>query len=280
MSRLRAVMRWFLGLILRFVGPLLVALLTLLTSSVILIEYLPEDVTFEYMGERLLDLDFSSVQQELARVQTPTRGFLIQSVFVLLAASLVVGLRCARAFAGPSGRQALEALPEMPKKIRPLMRGKLKRRMRPMYLYLLAYAVPAAALAWIGGLMPFLTVLVVLGATWGAMYFIGAVGIWCSVRFHYTIPSFVGVLSVGYGGGALLSAFTVPIAGTIALLVAFGLLIKQSAEGGNPSAKGLFGQEFQDALIPAVCLVLLGAYFLAGRHFLRRTEKLAFRYGR
>ena len=80
-------------------------------------------------------------------------GFLIQSLVVMLLASLVVGIRCSGAITGERERQTWEALLLTPLSARQVVRGKLWGIMGASYWYLLAYAAPAAVLSALGGLL-------------------------------------------------------------------------------------------------------------------------------
>ena len=63
-----------------------------------------------------------------------------------------------------------------------LIRGKLWGIMGASYVYLLAYAAPALVLSVLGGVMSLFWVLLWLAVTVLAMYYIGAAGLWSSVR--------------------------------------------------------------------------------------------------
>jgi hypothetical protein len=66
-------------------------------------------------------------------------------------------------------------------------------------------------MAGTGGLEAIVVVGVALGITWLAMYFLGAVGLYCSARSNSSWRSLLGTVVLGYGGGVLLWCISSPI---------------------------------------------------------------------
>src|SRR5262249_8536885 len=130
------------------------------------------------------------------------RGFLVQSVVVLAAAGLVVGVRCSGAITGERERLTWESLLLTPLSAKQIVEGKFWGVMTASYWYLLAYAAPALALSVLGGVLAFVWVLLYLGVTVVAMYFLGAAGLWCSARCRDSWRSLAATVGVGYFGGA------------------------------------------------------------------------------
>src|SRR5262245_61229808 len=143
----------------------------------------------------------------------------------MLLASLVVGIRCSGAVSGERERQTWEALLLTPLTSRQLIRGKLWGIIGSSYLYLLAYAVPALGFAAIAGPTAFFWTALWLAVTWLAMYFIGATGIWCSVRSRGSWRSLLWTLGIGYVGGAFVYIITSPVIFLLAVFIVLGLML-------------------------------------------------------
>src|SRR5438046_6993230 len=112
-----------------------------------------------------------------------------------------------------------------PLETRHLVRGKLRGIMGASYPYLRVYAVPAVLLSLLGGVRSFVWTIIALAVTLLAMYFIGAVGIWCSVRSKSSWRSLLGTLGFGYLGAFLMFLVTSPIIGIVAFSVYMLLLV-------------------------------------------------------
>lgn len=147
------------------------------------------------------------------------KAFYVQGVIALLAAALLIGLRCSGAVTGERERQTWEALLLTPLAVRHLIRGKLWGIIGASYPYLLAYAVPALALALVGGWEATFWTVLLLGVTWLAMAFVGAAGLWCSVRAKSSWRSLLGTTLIGYGGGFFLLGIAFPVAGIVFLVM-------------------------------------------------------------
>ena len=79
-----------------------------------------------------------------------------------------------------------------------LVAGKLWGVMGACYWYLLAYAVPAVLLSALGGVGCLGWTALWLAVTVLAMYYMGAVGIWCSARSKSSWRSLLGTMAMGY----------------------------------------------------------------------------------
>jgi hypothetical protein len=146
-------------------------------------------------------------------------GFLAQGVLVMLLASLVVGVRCSGAVIGERERGTWEALLLTPLGVSELVRSKLRGVMGASAWYLAAYAAPAALLAALGGPMALGWVLLWLAVTVPAMYFVGAAGLWSSVRSRNSWQSLLKTVGWGYLAGAALYVATSPAVYVVALVV-------------------------------------------------------------
>jgi ABC-type transport system involved in multi-copper enzyme maturation permease subunit len=192
----------------QWLGVTLVAGLTVCSSLLILFFSLPSGVQ---AGDLMLALVHFQPARLTALMPSAGNGFLVQGVVVMLLASLVVGIRCSGAITGERERGTWEALLLTPLSARQLIRGKLWGIMGAGSLYLLAYAAPALVLSVFGGVLALFWVLLWLAVTVLAMYYIGAAGLWCSMRAGNSWRALLGTLAAGYVGGLTVYACTSPI---------------------------------------------------------------------
>jgi ABC-type transport system involved in multi-copper enzyme maturation permease subunit len=202
------------------------------------------------------------------------QSFIWQGIGAMLIGSLVVGIRCSGAVTGERERSTWEALLLTPLTTRQLVRGKLWGIIGSSYLYLLAYAVPALAVAGLCGLGCLFWTLVWLAVTWLAMYFVGAAGLWCSVRSRGSWRSLLGTLGIGYVGGALVYLLVSPVIFLIALMIVLFLVVLDMymGTGVGRTAIGGFGQFYLGMLIGS-CVALAGAFWGLGWFFLGDAQK-------
>jgi ABC-type transport system involved in multi-copper enzyme maturation permease subunit len=192
----------------QWLGVTLVAGLTTCSSLLILIFSLPSGV---HAGDLILALVRFQPARLTALMPSAGNGFLVQGLVVMLLASLVVGIRCSGAITGERERRTWEALLLTPLSARELIRGKLWGILGASAIYLLAYAAPAIVLSVFGGVLSLFWVLLWLAVTVLAMYYIGAAGLWCSVRAGNSWRALLGTLAAGYVGGLAIYACTTPI---------------------------------------------------------------------
>jgi ABC-type transport system involved in multi-copper enzyme maturation permease subunit len=199
-------------------------------------------------------------------------GFLILGTAALFIATLLTGIRCSGAVSGERERLTWEALLLSPLTVRHLIRGKLWGIIGAVYLYLLAYAIPALALALVGGFGALFWTVLLLATTLLAVYFLGAAGLRCSVRAKTSWRSLLGTLGIGYVGGAIVYIVTLPVLFVLALFIWIGLqLIDQLAKDYlNSSPFGGLGLgQFWIGFLIASCIGLaltswgLAWFFLA-----------------
>jgi ABC-type transport system involved in multi-copper enzyme maturation permease subunit len=251
---------------------------TTASSLFILAMYLPTNVRPEQVLQHLVHLEFS---QAIALITPPPTGgspadaFFLQSLLVMLVASLVVGIRCSGAVSGERERQTWEALLLTPLTSRQLIRGKLWGIIGSSYLYLLAYALPALGFAAIAGPTAFFWTALWLAVTWLAMYFVGAAGIWCSVRSRGSWRSLLWTLGIGYVGGAFVYLLTTPVIFILAIFIVLGLMVVDNYLGtglGTTAAKG-----FDEYLFPAFkiasCVALAGIFWGMAWFFITDAQK-------
>lgn len=199
---------------------------------------------------------------------TGAEDFAMQALVVLLVASVLVGIRCSGAVTGERERQTWEALLLTPLLIRQLIDDKLRGIVGASYPYLAAYVVPAIVAAGRESLAALGWTLLGLPATLLAMHFVGAAGIWCSVRCKSSWRSLLGTLGIGYGIGSLLFVFAAPVI-TIAAFFLAELLDYLSF--------GTYrGPRFQNMDVLVYVLFALGQGFLfwkLSRIFIRKAQQ-------
>jgi ABC-type transport system involved in multi-copper enzyme maturation permease subunit len=193
----------------------------------------------------------------------------------MLIASLVVGIRCSGTISGEREKQTWEALLLTPLSSRQLVRGKLWGIMGASYLYLLVYAVPALGLSAVSSFLAFFWTGIWLAVTWLAMYFVGAAGIWCSVRSKSSWRSLLGTVGIGYGGGVGVYLLTSPVIFVLAALILLFLMLVDQALGTELGKSALSGgaENYFEAFKIASCLVLAGLFWGLAWFFLGDAQK-------
>jgi hypothetical protein len=206
----------------RWLGIVVIALATTISSTTILLVSLPARVGLGTLLDSLLQLRLARFVTLLPDAST---GFLLQSLLVMLLASLVVGIRCSGAVSGERERGTWEALLLTPLSAKELIRGKLWGIMGASYWYLLAYAAPAIVLSVFGGLFALLWTILWLMVTVLAMYFIGAAGLWASTNSSNSWIALVKTVGLGYVGGACIYVVASPGILFLFFLLAFVLFL-------------------------------------------------------
>lgn len=200
----------------RWLGLTLVASATTLSSLVILALNMPQ-------GRDLSELLRTAMRADplafYAALPNAGAGFLVQSLTAMLLASLVVGVRCSGAGTGERERQTWESLLLSPLSVNEIIDGKLWGIFGASLWYLLAYAAPAVFFASLGGPQALFWVLLWLAVTVLAMYYVGAAGLWCSVRSRNSWRSLLGTLAAGYLGGIVLYLLTTPLRAIIGVIL-------------------------------------------------------------
>lgn len=220
----------------RWLGVLAVFAIATAASLLILWMHLGNGVKLDDLLAAVVRLDL----HRLATLLNPTsNAFKWLGILIMLLASLIVGIRCSGAVSGEREKQTWEALLLTPLPAKQLIRGKLWGIMGASYVYLLACAVPTLGLSLLG-VPADLAAREVPSVAWSAlwlgvsvlaMYFIGASGMWCSVRCKTSWRSLLATVGIGYAGGALIySVAAVPVA-MLALLVLLFLFILSEKTG-------------------------------------------------
>ena len=199
-------------------------------------------------------------------------AFLVQGLVVMLLASLVVGIRCAGAISQERERLTWEALLLTPISARQMVHGKLAGVLRASGWYLLAYAVPAICLSVLGGILALIYTICWLAVTVLAMYFLGATGLWYSLRSNRVWKSLGQTVLVGYLSALMVYTFTFPATALLALLlwlllVALRTLLAVLPVGAIPS----LGENLYWLVSIASAIGLILIFWLLARVFLHRT---------
>ena len=139
------------------------------------------------------------------------------------------------------------------------------------YVYLLAYAVPAVVLSVLGGVMALLWVLLWLAVTVLAMYYIGAAGLWASVRSKNSWRALLITMLAGYLGGLAIYTCTTPILALVAAIVGLLLLALDKHLGTQLSVTaGSFSFDHRVFTL-LTCLGLALLFWLMSRLFLSQA---------
>ena len=255
----------------QWLGIVFVACLATASSLTILYLSLVPGATFIDIIEALMQLNI----RKLALLMPDASGrFLTQAIVVMLLGSLVVGVRCAGAITQERERHTWEAILLTPISARQIALGKLWGIIRASYWYLLAYAAPAVSLSVLGGVMSLIYTLAWLAATVLAMYFIGAAGLWCSVRSSNSWKALLQTMGFGYLGGLAIFVVTSPLIAVIALILLLLLLILDAILKTNMASIGFanFGNFMRVFFFGAAGGLAL-AFFLLARWCISRVQR-------
>ena len=270
LNALRAVPRW-LALVTIFVASVISTLGMVFLSSAA-----KPDQVWQLLGRGDVEGLVHALAAPPASVSAEAPyWFQLQGLVAMLIASLVVGIRCSGAISGEREKQTWEALLLTPLTSRQLIRGKLWGIMGASYLYVLFYAVPALALSALSSFLAFFWTGIWLGVTWLAMYFVGAAGIWCSVRSKSSWRSLLGTVGIGYGGGVGVYLLTSPFIFVLAAIILLFLALVDTALGtelGKTAVSSGVDQYFEAFKI-ASCLVLAAVFWGLALFFLNDAQK-------
>jgi ABC-type transport system involved in multi-copper enzyme maturation permease subunit len=223
------------------------------------------------LAQALLQLNVRQVADLMPEAST---GFLVQGIVAMLLGSLIVGIRASGAITAEREKQTWEALLLSPLTAKSIVQQKMWGILGASYWYLVAYAAPALALSSLSGPLGFLYTLLWLGATVLAMYFIGAAGLWCSVRAPNSWRALLNTTLLGYLGGLAIYTVTSPfiflLAGMLLLLLALidwwvGTSLAELAYRNGTNFFRVF------AISSAIALVV--TFYLLARSFLYRTQR-------
>lgn len=263
----------------RWLGMLLVLLVTVFSSLFLLARHLPVSHTPGAVIKLALAGDLRGLRDVQMAMDRSDWAFFTQGVLVMLIAALVIAVRCSGAVTGEREKNTWEALLLTPLETHQLIRSKLWGIIGASWPYLFAYAMPALLLSLIGGTASVLFTLLWLGVTWLAMYFVGGAGLWCSVRSKNSWRSLLSTLGITYVGGFILFCFLSGPALILGCIIAIALMILDeivSKALGTPrsfTAGGMGGLgPFFDGLGVALCILAAGAFALMAWRFIVSAE--------
>ena len=211
-----------LRLVPQWLAIALIVLATAVSSSLILVLSMGTGKGVGAMYDAVTHLDAVKLSNLMPDAST---GFLIQSLIVLLLASLVVGVRCSGSITGEREKMTWEALLLTPMSAKSMIHGKLWGIMGASYWYLLAYAATAIVFSVFGGVLSLFWTVIWLAVTVLAMYYIGAAGLFCSARSKSSWRSLLGTVAYGYLGGLGMFLVVSPVTGILSLILILLLAI-------------------------------------------------------
>jgi ABC-type transport system involved in multi-copper enzyme maturation permease subunit len=259
LAALRRVPRW--------IGVTAVFAATLAGFTLALWNCRQPGVTWETLAKRALALDLPGLQEHFVNAGS---AIVTPNVLLILVASLLVGVRASGAVTGERERQTWEGLLLSPLTARQLLRGKLWGIIRATYPYLAAYAVPALALSLAGGYWPVLLTVVSLVAAWLAMWVLGSVGLWCSVRARSSWRSLVWTLLVGYAAAFVSQGLFMALV-SVAVVVIWVVLTLVDGAYGTRFAPAFVG--FSQSFVVMSYVALVGVALVLPWWFLRDAQR-------
>ena len=218
-----------------------------------------------------------NVRKVASLLPDASQGFWLQGLVAMLVASLVVGIRCSGSIATEREKQTWEAVLLTPMTAKQIIRGKLWGVMGACLWYLLAFAAPAVSLAALGGPLALFYTVLWVAVTILAMYFIGAAGLWCSVRARDSWRSLLHTLVVGYIGGLVLYLVISPAIAVVVGLLMLCLVVIDLVLGTNLAAMsfraGLFSPGMGRVFFVSSCVSLVVAFWLLSQLFMSRAVR-------
>ena len=244
---------------------------TVLSSCTILYLHRKGTVTADELLGKALHLHFLDLAGDIDWSGT-SEAFLAQAALAMNVFGLLVAIRCSGSVSGERERQTWDALLLTPLTVADLIRGKLWGISRVGYLYLAAYAVPALLLSMLGGPAATIWTVLYVGETLLAMYYLGAVGMWCSVpqsTWRSLLATLVWAYVVAIAIFVCLSPFVLIVSGILYAM----LSLMASHLGINAgSVVGNFATFFS-ALLLATCIGLVVLFWVAARLFLPGAQQ-------
>jgi ABC-type Na+ efflux pump permease subunit len=256
----------------RWLGITLIVLATVAGSCTILYYNRSAGTTGQDLIDMVLNLQILKLMNTFDGMGAG-EGFLAQATLALNVMGLLVAIRCSGSVTGERERQTWEALLLTPLTVEELIRGKLWGIQRVSYVYVAAYVIPALLFAVLGGALAVFWVVLSLGETFLAMYYLGAVGMWASVRTRSTWRSLLITILVAYLAAIAIYVCLIPVVLIVSALVFAALSIMAALYGINAGAlMGSFGT-FSFAFLIATCIGLVVLFWVAARMFVRSAQK-------
>ena len=212
-----------------WLGVALVSVLTITACLVIFAFYLPVSYPPSRVWAELMQADGKAFSTALGHIHGKCGpAFYAQGWVVMLLTGLIVGIRCSGAVTGEREKSTWEALLLTPLDNHQLIRGKLWGIAGASVPYLLAYAIPALILSGLVGLDSFFWTLLWFGVIILAVFYVGAAGLWCSVRSKSSWRSLINTLAFTYLGGFVLGCLLSVAASILMIFVLMIMAIIES----------------------------------------------------
>jgi ABC-type transport system involved in multi-copper enzyme maturation permease subunit len=187
----------WLGVLPRWVTLLGVGGLSLLASGTILAWNLPPPAQVRGVLDSLLQFRLAALAALPGLAGPAWEEFLLLGLGIALLAGVAVAIRTAGAVSVERERQTWDVLLTTPLSTRAILVGKLWGAMDAMRPYLVVYFAVVGSLSLLGGWLALLWTVWFWLATWLVMYFMGAVGLECSVRSASSWRSLLSALLLG-----------------------------------------------------------------------------------
>jgi ABC-type transport system involved in multi-copper enzyme maturation permease subunit len=259
---------------LRFI-PRWVALLLIFGISLFAsVQILVTDLGLRNRQANIFELLYFQLSKPRAFTFSPHSGsdFLWLSVAALFVSTVIVGIRCSGAIVGEREKQTWEALLVTPLTARELVRGKLWAVMGASYPYLAAYTIPAILCSALTLSIAVFYTIACMAVTVLAMYYMGAAGLFFSVRSKTSWRALFATLGLSYGALSTASIAISPVVIVIGLIVSLILTVIGSLTGER-----LGGKAFNSALPFTAGMIAVSICFgficwLLSRFFLSSTQ--------
>jgi hypothetical protein len=153
-----------------------------------------------------------AVSWTFLRDADPAKRFLVQGLGMTFLFSLMIGIRTSGAITGERERGTWEALLLTPLANEEIVWGKFQGVAESSLPYVPAYLIPALALAAWAGVEALAVVAGLAPVMLAGMYFMGAMGLWWSVRLQSSWRSLLATLASGYAyAAAILLLLVIPV---------------------------------------------------------------------
>jgi ABC-type transport system involved in multi-copper enzyme maturation permease subunit len=256
----------------RWLGITLIAGATVAGSCSILYFNLQTGKTLDDVRDMVLHLDILKLMDSFDGTGAG-EGFFAQATLALNVLGLLVAIRCSGSVTGERERQTWEALLLTPLTVEELIRGKLWGIQRVSYVYLAAYLIPALFFAVFAGPLAVFWVLLALGQTFLAMYYLGAVGMWASVRSRTSWRSLLITVLVAYLAAIAVYVVLLPVVLIFSVIIFVVVSILASLQGINAGAMLGGFATFSFALLIGTCIGLVVLFWVAARLFVRWAQQ-------
>jgi ABC-type transport system involved in multi-copper enzyme maturation permease subunit len=224
---------------LRFIPRWVVLLLIFGVSLYASVQILVADLASGNPQANIFELLYYQLSKPRSFTFSPDSGadFLGLAAAALFSSTVIVGIRCSGAIVGEREKQTWEALLVTPLTARELVRGKLWAVMGASYPYLAAYAIPAILCSALTFSIAVFYIVAGLAVTTLAMYYMGAMGLYFSVRSKTSWRSLFATLGLGYGAVSVVYSFAFPVVIVLMLIVSMLLMVIESAAGARVAGK-------------------------------------------